>query len=177
MQQTNRDSRDFFSLCSRIYAACGASCPSQQAHAGRPQHCVAHAIGQIQSSLTCQALGYKQLAMPQAVDAFIFYIFQYTVTNLNVFLILLAYGYVLNINNKSIFNSFYQFNLSKQKRSGNPSEQSYGSQYALGSITKNVLTENNKTLSSLAFLARSEYSLREGARALILYDLSYINTL
>ena len=63
--------------------------------------------------------------MPQAIDAFIFYLFQYTVTNLNVFLILLAYGYVLNINNRSIFNSFYNLDTPKEIRSDNLSEQSY----------------------------------------------------
>ncbi len=47
-------------------------------------------------------------AMSQAMDAFIFYIFQYTITNLNVFLILLAYGYISNINKKSIYNSYFK---------------------------------------------------------------------
>src|SRR6266478_1912476 len=39
----------------------------------------------------------------QSIDSFIFYIIQYTITNLNTFLILLAIGYI--INNKTIFNN------------------------------------------------------------------------
>jgi NADH-ubiquinone oxidoreductase chain 2 len=55
---------------------------------------------------TISHIGFILLALAinseQSIDSFIFYIFQYTITNLNTFLILLAIGYI--INNKTIFN-------------------------------------------------------------------------
>ena len=55
---------------------------------------------------TISHIGFILLALAinseQSIDSFIFYIFQYTLTNLNTFLILLAIGYILN--NKTIFN-------------------------------------------------------------------------
>jgi len=55
---------------------------------------------------TISHIGFLLLALAinseQSIDSFIFYIIQYTLTNLNTFLILLAIGYI--INNKTIFN-------------------------------------------------------------------------
>jgi NADH-ubiquinone oxidoreductase chain 2 len=55
---------------------------------------------------TISHIGFILLALAinseQSIDSFIFYIFQYTLTNLNTFLILLAIGYI--INNKTLFN-------------------------------------------------------------------------
>src|SRR6267154_2330971 len=55
---------------------------------------------------TISHIGFILLALAinseQSIDSFIFYIIQYTLTNLNTFLILLAIGYILN--NKTIFN-------------------------------------------------------------------------
>jgi len=55
---------------------------------------------------TISHIGFILLALAinseQSIDSFIFYIIQYTLTNLNTFLILLAIGYILN--NKNIFN-------------------------------------------------------------------------
>jgi len=55
---------------------------------------------------TISHIGFILLALAinskQSIDSFIFYILQYTLTNLNTFLILLAIGYVLN--NKTIYN-------------------------------------------------------------------------
>ena len=55
---------------------------------------------------TISHIGFILLALAvnseQSIDSFIFYIIQYTITNLNTFLILLAIGYILN--NKTIFN-------------------------------------------------------------------------
>jgi NADH-ubiquinone oxidoreductase chain 2 len=55
---------------------------------------------------TISHIGFILLALAinseQSIDSFIFYIFQYTLTNLNTFLILLAIGYILN--NNTIFN-------------------------------------------------------------------------
>jgi NADH-ubiquinone oxidoreductase chain 2 len=55
---------------------------------------------------TISHIGFILLALAinseQSIDSFIFYIIQYTLTNLNTFLILLAIGYI--INNKTIFN-------------------------------------------------------------------------
>jgi NADH-ubiquinone oxidoreductase chain 2 len=55
---------------------------------------------------TISHIGFLLLALAinseQSIDSFIFYIIQYTLTNLNTFLILLAIGYI--INNKIIFN-------------------------------------------------------------------------
>jgi NADH-ubiquinone oxidoreductase chain 2 len=55
---------------------------------------------------TISHIGFILLALAinseQSIDSFIFYIIQYTLTNLNAFLILLAIGYLLN--NKIIFN-------------------------------------------------------------------------
>src|SRR5882757_2899640 len=54
---------------------------------------------------TISHIGFILLALAinskQSIDSFIFYIFQYTLTNLNTFLILLAIGYILN--NKTIY--------------------------------------------------------------------------
>jgi NADH-ubiquinone oxidoreductase chain 2 len=54
---------------------------------------------------TISHIGFILLALAinseQSIDSFIFYIIQYTLTNLNTFLILLAIGYILN--NKNIF--------------------------------------------------------------------------
>jgi NADH-ubiquinone oxidoreductase chain 2 len=51
---------------------------------------------------TISHIGFILLALAinskQSIDSFIFYIFQYTITNLNTFLILLAIGYILNYN-------------------------------------------------------------------------------
>src|SRR6266478_1249013 len=56
---------------------------------------------------TISHIGFILLALAinseQSIDSFIFYIIQYTITNLNTFLILLAIGYI--INNKTIFNN------------------------------------------------------------------------
>ena len=55
---------------------------------------------------TISHIGFILLALAinskQAIDSFIFYIIQYTLTNLNTFLILLAVGYILNF--KTIIN-------------------------------------------------------------------------
>jgi len=55
---------------------------------------------------TISHIGFILLALAinseQSIDSFIFYIIQYTLTNLNTFLILLAIGYI--INNKTLFN-------------------------------------------------------------------------
>jgi NADH-ubiquinone oxidoreductase chain 2 len=55
---------------------------------------------------TISHIGFILLALAinseQSIDSFIFYIIQYTLTNLNTFLILLAIGYIINNNN--IFN-------------------------------------------------------------------------
>ena len=42
----------------------------------------------------------------QAIDSFLFYIIQYSITNLNTFLILIALGYILKNNSTSILESF-----------------------------------------------------------------------
>ena len=42
----------------------------------------------------------------QSIDSFLFYIIQYSITNLNTFLILIALGYVLKNNSQSILESF-----------------------------------------------------------------------
>src|SRR6202000_2759280 len=51
---------------------------------------------------TISHIGFILLALAinskQAIDSFIFYIIQYTLTNLNTFLILLAVGYIINYN-------------------------------------------------------------------------------
>jgi len=51
---------------------------------------------------TISHIGFILLALAinskQSIDSFIFYIFQYTLTNLNTFLILLAIGYIINHN-------------------------------------------------------------------------------
>jgi len=56
---------------------------------------------------TISHIGFILLALAinseQSIDSFIFYIIQYTLTNLNTFLILLAIGYILN--NNTIFNN------------------------------------------------------------------------
>src|SRR6266478_4718711 len=56
---------------------------------------------------TISHIGFILLALAinteQSIDSMIFYIIQYTITNLNIFLILLAIGYI--INNKTIFNN------------------------------------------------------------------------
>ena len=55
---------------------------------------------------TISHIGFILLALAinteQSVDSFIFYIIQYTITNLNAFLIMLAFGYI--INNSILFN-------------------------------------------------------------------------
>ena len=52
---------------------------------------------------TISHIGFILLALAinseQSIDSFIFYIIQYTLTNLNTFLILLAIGYIINNNN------------------------------------------------------------------------------
>ena len=56
---------------------------------------------------TISHIGFILLALAinseQSIDSFIFYIIQYTITNLNTFLILLAIGYI--INNQTLFNN------------------------------------------------------------------------
>jgi len=51
---------------------------------------------------TISHIGFILLALAinskQSIDSFIFYIIQYTITNLNTFLILLAIGYIINLN-------------------------------------------------------------------------------
>ncbi len=90
-------------------------------------------------------------AMSQAMDAFIFYIFQYTITNLNVFLILLAYGYISNINKKSIYNSYFKILGGLNDEINAPLH---------GPLKKHELEATSKRLSSL-----------------VLFDLNYLKTL
>ena len=66
---------------------------------------------------TISHIGFILLALAinsiQSVEALYFYIFQYTLTNLNVFLILLAFGYIINnnnlLNNNNLINSDINF--------------------------------------------------------------------
>ena len=75
---------------------------------------------------TISHLGFILLALSinteQALDSFLFYIIQYTITNLNVFLIIIAFNYLLSslvknnllINNKQVIiikNGFNLFNV------------------------------------------------------------------
>jgi len=64
---------------------------------------------------TISHVGFLLLALSinteQSVEAFLFYIVQYTITNLNLFLILLSFGYILYIKPKN--NYLYSNNLSK----------------------------------------------------------------
>ena len=58
---------------------------------------------------TISHVGFILLALAinteQAIDSFLFYIIQYSITNLNTFLILIALGYLLKNNSKSILES------------------------------------------------------------------------
>ena len=58
---------------------------------------------------TISHIGFILLALAinteQAIDSFLFYIIQYSITNLNTFLILIALGYLLKNNSKSILES------------------------------------------------------------------------
>lgn len=59
---------------------------------------------------TISHIGFILLALAinteQAIDSFLFYIIQYSITNLNTFLILIALGYILKSNSQSILGSF-----------------------------------------------------------------------
>ena len=59
---------------------------------------------------TISHIGFILLALAinteQSIDSFLFYIIQYSITNLNTFLILIALGYVLKNNSQSILESF-----------------------------------------------------------------------
>nr|WVH38022.1 NADH dehydrogenase subunit 2 [Ganoderma leucocontextum] len=59
---------------------------------------------------TISHIGFMLLALAinteQSIDSFLFYIIQYSITNLNTFLILIALGYVLKNNSQSILESF-----------------------------------------------------------------------
>nr|WVH37911.1 NADH dehydrogenase subunit 2 [Dichomitus squalens] len=59
---------------------------------------------------TISHIGFILLALAinteQSIDSFLFYIIQYSITNLNTFLILIALGYVLKNNSQSILDSF-----------------------------------------------------------------------
>ena len=59
---------------------------------------------------TISHIGFILLALAinteQAIDSFLFYIIQYSITNLNTFLILIALGYILKNNSQSILESF-----------------------------------------------------------------------
>ena len=59
---------------------------------------------------TISHIGFILLALAinteQAIDSFLFYIIQYSITNLNTFLILIALGYILKNNSQSILDSF-----------------------------------------------------------------------
>jgi hypothetical protein len=63
---------------------------------------------------TISHLGFILLALAvnteQSIDSFIFYILQYTITNLNIFLVILGLTYCLSIN-KSIHSSFSVYSL------------------------------------------------------------------
>lgn len=72
--------------------------------------------------LLCLAV-FLNTSQPQSLEAFIFYIFQYTITNLNVFLILLAFGYISNINTDSINHMIDKHSLSPTFFSGATREE------------------------------------------------------
>uniref|UniRef100_UPI0030E56FDD NADH dehydrogenase subunit 2 n=1 Tax=Daedaleopsis nitida TaxID=1140402 RepID=UPI0030E56FDD len=59
---------------------------------------------------TISHIGFILLALAinteQSIDSFLFYIIQYSITNLNTFLILIALGYILKNNGQSILESF-----------------------------------------------------------------------
>ena len=58
---------------------------------------------------TVSHLGFILLALAintqQSTDSFIFYILQYSITNLNIFLIIIALGYILNIEGIKTFSN------------------------------------------------------------------------
>jgi NADH-ubiquinone oxidoreductase chain 2 len=69
---------------------------------------------------TVSHIGFILLALAinseQSVDAFLFYILQYSITNLNIFLILLALGFLINNNgiktyNKGLVISLFDFDI------------------------------------------------------------------
>ena len=72
--------------------------------------------------LLCLAV-FLNTSQPQSLEAFIFYLFQYTITNLNVFLILLAFGYISNINTDSINHMIDKHSLSPNFFSGATREE------------------------------------------------------
>lgn len=54
---------------------------------------------------TISHVGFLLLALginsEESIESFLFYLVQYTITNLNAFLVLLAFGYMINLSNKS----------------------------------------------------------------------------
>jgi NADH-ubiquinone oxidoreductase chain 2 len=60
---------------------------------------------------TISHIGFILLALAinteQSIDSFIFYIIQYSITNLNIFLIIIAFGYIINIDGIKITNYNY----------------------------------------------------------------------
>jgi len=58
---------------------------------------------------TISHIGFILLALAinteQSIDAFIFYIIQYSITNLNIFLIILALGFILNTTGIKIYSN------------------------------------------------------------------------
>nr|YP_010412004.1 NADH dehydrogenase subunit 2 [Auricularia villosula]URP31164.1 NADH dehydrogenase subunit 2 [Auricularia villosula] len=55
---------------------------------------------------------FSNSSLPTGAEAFIFYIIQYTITNLNIFLIILALSYIIN---NSIDISYFNYGLDKSK--------------------------------------------------------------
>ena len=59
---------------------------------------------------TISHIGFILLALAinteQAIDSFLFYIIQYSITNLNTFLVIIALGYIIKNNSQSILGSF-----------------------------------------------------------------------
>jgi NADH-ubiquinone oxidoreductase chain 2 len=93
---------------------------------------------------TISHVGFILLALAvnteQSIESFIFYIVQYTLTNLNTFLIILALGYLINYNifTKSQNLAGSWIGRSKTNRSfNNP----------VNSTTEGGLTKNNKPLA------------------------------
>ena len=99
-----------------------------------------------------------------SIEAFIFYIFQYSITNLNVFLILLVLGHLINVNYFSVYNSLFNNFSSSAARSENQQNL----------LNNHGATENNNKEEVRGYIKVNDLKKKF---SLILYDINYIKSL
>nr|YP_010233339.1 NADH dehydrogenase subunit 2 [Auricularia heimuer]QSX43104.1 NADH dehydrogenase subunit 2 [Auricularia heimuer] len=123
---------------------------------------------------------FSNSSLPTGAEAFIFYIIQYTITNLNIFLIILALSYIIN---NSIDISYFNYGLDKSKNNliSLPKQGVHTAGVSDGSISPSLadltqkiknINENKVNILNEAYAGSSLKIIK-----INISDIEYINSL